>query len=216
VPTSTIIGRFPEVGRPWHHWEITVNADSNNQSAANVIANILFSHRQNLVRLICDLLNFPNSWPKNLGAAYTRANTVCVEKIYIHIAAQISYYRYHITKRRTYFSSYLVHLLAPEAVRTSAGVKQGCPSVVCSYFHDCAISIYLCIYTSLYATHTIFFFILADGLHWFAHGEWVSRFHVMGISRQNNINYTKKWITNYTGLLLEWVYNLVHLKFSHL
>jgi hypothetical protein len=36
---------FPEVGRPLHHWQITVNAASDNQSAANAIANILLSHR---------------------------------------------------------------------------------------------------------------------------------------------------------------------------
>jgi hypothetical protein len=35
----------------------------------------LLSHRWNLVWLIYELL-FPNTWPKNLGAAYTRANTV--------------------------------------------------------------------------------------------------------------------------------------------
>jgi hypothetical protein len=34
-----------EVGRPWHHWQITVNAASDNQSAANAITNILLSHR---------------------------------------------------------------------------------------------------------------------------------------------------------------------------
>jgi hypothetical protein len=43
--------RFPEVGRPWHNWQIAVNASRDNQSAANAIANILPSHRQNLVRL---------------------------------------------------------------------------------------------------------------------------------------------------------------------
>jgi hypothetical protein len=37
--------RFPEVGRPWHHWQITVNAASDNQSTANAIGNILLSHR---------------------------------------------------------------------------------------------------------------------------------------------------------------------------
>jgi hypothetical protein len=37
--------RFPEVGRPWHHWQMIVNAASDNQSAANAIANILLSHR---------------------------------------------------------------------------------------------------------------------------------------------------------------------------
>jgi hypothetical protein len=37
--------RFPEVRRLWHHWQITVNAASDNQSAANAIANILLSHR---------------------------------------------------------------------------------------------------------------------------------------------------------------------------
>jgi hypothetical protein len=37
--------QFPEVGRLWHHWQITTNAASNNQSAANAIANILLSHR---------------------------------------------------------------------------------------------------------------------------------------------------------------------------
>jgi hypothetical protein len=37
--------RFPELGRPWHHWQITVNDTSNNQSAANAIAYILLSHR---------------------------------------------------------------------------------------------------------------------------------------------------------------------------
>jgi hypothetical protein len=37
--------QFPEVGRPWHHWQITVNAASDHQSAANAIANILLSHR---------------------------------------------------------------------------------------------------------------------------------------------------------------------------
>jgi hypothetical protein len=67
--------RFPEVGRPWHYWQITVNAASDNQSAANAIANILLSHRWNLVRLIYELL-FPNSWPKNLGAAYTRVRPI--------------------------------------------------------------------------------------------------------------------------------------------
>jgi hypothetical protein len=66
--------RFPEVGRPWHHWQITVNAAGDNQSAANAIVDLL-SHRKNLVRLIHELL-FPNSWPKNLGAAYTHANMV--------------------------------------------------------------------------------------------------------------------------------------------
>jgi hypothetical protein len=57
-------------------WQITVSAASDNQSAANAIGNILLSHRKNLVQLMYDLLLFPNSWPKNLGAAYTRANTV--------------------------------------------------------------------------------------------------------------------------------------------
>jgi hypothetical protein len=38
-----------------------VNAASYNQSAANVIANILLSHRYNLLRLIYNLLIFPNS-----------------------------------------------------------------------------------------------------------------------------------------------------------
>jgi hypothetical protein len=37
--------RFPEVGRQWHHRQITVNAASNNQSAANAIGNIVLSHR---------------------------------------------------------------------------------------------------------------------------------------------------------------------------
>jgi hypothetical protein len=32
--------RFPEVGRPWHHWQITVNAVSDNQSAANAITQV--------------------------------------------------------------------------------------------------------------------------------------------------------------------------------
>jgi hypothetical protein len=32
--------RFPEVGRPWHYWQITANAASDNQSAVNAIANI--------------------------------------------------------------------------------------------------------------------------------------------------------------------------------
>jgi hypothetical protein len=36
---------FPEVGRPWYHWQITEYAASDNQSAANAIANILLSHR---------------------------------------------------------------------------------------------------------------------------------------------------------------------------
>jgi hypothetical protein len=36
---------FPEVWRPWRHWQITENAASDNQSAANAIANILHSHR---------------------------------------------------------------------------------------------------------------------------------------------------------------------------
>jgi hypothetical protein len=36
---------IPEVGRPWHHWQINVNAASDNQSAANAIANIILSHR---------------------------------------------------------------------------------------------------------------------------------------------------------------------------
>jgi hypothetical protein len=78
-PTETVSSwyhRFPEVRRPWHHWQITFNAASDNQSAASAIANILLSHRQNLVRVAYELLLFPNSWPKNLGAAYTRANTV--------------------------------------------------------------------------------------------------------------------------------------------
>jgi hypothetical protein len=37
--------RFPEVWRPWHHWQITVNAASDNQIAANAIGNIVPSHR---------------------------------------------------------------------------------------------------------------------------------------------------------------------------
>jgi hypothetical protein len=37
--------RFPEVGRPWHHRQITTIAASDNQSAANTITNILLSHR---------------------------------------------------------------------------------------------------------------------------------------------------------------------------
>jgi hypothetical protein len=37
---------FPEVGRPWHHWQTSVNAGSNNQSAMkNAITIILLSHR---------------------------------------------------------------------------------------------------------------------------------------------------------------------------
>jgi hypothetical protein len=43
---------FPEVGRPWHYWQITINAASDNWSATNSIANILHSHRWNLVRII--------------------------------------------------------------------------------------------------------------------------------------------------------------------
>jgi hypothetical protein len=35
---------FPEVGRPRHHWQITVDAASDNQSAANAIENILLSN----------------------------------------------------------------------------------------------------------------------------------------------------------------------------
>jgi hypothetical protein len=70
------IDRCSEVGRLWHHCQISINAASGNQSAANAIANILFLHRQNKVRLTYELLLFPNSWPKSLGAAYTRANTV--------------------------------------------------------------------------------------------------------------------------------------------
>jgi hypothetical protein len=69
---------FPEVEKPWHHWQSTVNAASHNQSAANAIANIFLSHRENLVRLMCELLLFRNYGPKILGAAYTRANTVCM------------------------------------------------------------------------------------------------------------------------------------------
>jgi hypothetical protein len=42
----------------------------------NAVANILLSHRLNLVRLTYVLLLFPNSWPKNVGAAYARPNTV--------------------------------------------------------------------------------------------------------------------------------------------
>jgi hypothetical protein len=67
--------RFPEVRRPWHFWQIAVNVASDNQSATNAIANILLSHRKNLVRLIYELL-FPNSCHKNLGSAKTCANTV--------------------------------------------------------------------------------------------------------------------------------------------
>jgi hypothetical protein len=49
-------------------------------------ANILLSHRENLVRHIYELLLFPNSWPKNPGAAYTRANTVySISKNKVHI-----------------------------------------------------------------------------------------------------------------------------------
>jgi hypothetical protein len=77
---------FPKVGRLWHHWQITVNAASDNQSAANAMGNIVLSHRLNLVRLKYKLLSFPNSWPKNLGAAYTRANTICT--VYINDMAQ--------------------------------------------------------------------------------------------------------------------------------
>jgi hypothetical protein len=36
--------RFPEVGRPWNHWQITVNAAGDNWSAANAIANISLPH----------------------------------------------------------------------------------------------------------------------------------------------------------------------------
>jgi hypothetical protein len=43
--TPSIIDRFPEVGRLWYHWKITENAASDNQSAANAIANISLSHR---------------------------------------------------------------------------------------------------------------------------------------------------------------------------
>jgi hypothetical protein len=32
--------RFPEVRGPWHYWQITINAASDNQNAANAIANI--------------------------------------------------------------------------------------------------------------------------------------------------------------------------------
>jgi hypothetical protein len=83
--------RFPEVGRPWHHWQITVNDASDNQSAAYAITNILLSQRKNLARLIYELL-FPNSWPKNPGAAYTRANTVCLQSTHtqFHFCSQKS------------------------------------------------------------------------------------------------------------------------------
>jgi hypothetical protein len=37
--------RFPEVRRPWHHRQITVNAAGDNRSATNAISNILLSHR---------------------------------------------------------------------------------------------------------------------------------------------------------------------------
>jgi hypothetical protein len=37
--------QFPKVGRLWHYWQITVNAASDNQSAANAIANIVLTHR---------------------------------------------------------------------------------------------------------------------------------------------------------------------------
>jgi hypothetical protein len=37
--------RFPEVERQWHHWQIIVNAASDNWIAANTIANILLPHR---------------------------------------------------------------------------------------------------------------------------------------------------------------------------
>jgi hypothetical protein len=87
--------RFPEVGRPWHHWQITVNAASDNQSAANAIANILLSHRWNLVRFIYELL-FPNSWPKNLGAAYTRANkafSIFKNKVHIILMQRDAWYK---------------------------------------------------------------------------------------------------------------------------
>jgi hypothetical protein len=37
--------QLKEVGRPWRHWQITINAASDNQSAANAIGNIFLSHR---------------------------------------------------------------------------------------------------------------------------------------------------------------------------
>jgi hypothetical protein len=86
--------RFPEVGRPWHHWQITVNAAGDNQSAANAIENILLSHRWNLVRLIHELL-FPNSWPKNLGVVYTHANMVTANWIEFCISNKILAFPLH-------------------------------------------------------------------------------------------------------------------------
>jgi hypothetical protein len=74
---------FPEVGRPWHHWKNTENAASDNQSAANAIANILLSHRQNPVRLMHELLLFSNSWPKNVGAAHTRVRLIHAQIRYV-------------------------------------------------------------------------------------------------------------------------------------
>jgi hypothetical protein len=57
---STQHHQFPEV-RSWHHWQITTNAASDNQSATNAITNILLSHRLNLLQLMYELLLFPNS-----------------------------------------------------------------------------------------------------------------------------------------------------------
>jgi hypothetical protein len=42
---SVCHNQFPEVGRPWHHWQIAVNVASNNKSAANAIA-IFFTFAQ--------------------------------------------------------------------------------------------------------------------------------------------------------------------------
>jgi hypothetical protein len=64
--------RFPYVRKPWHHWQIMVNAASNSQSAANAITYTLLSHRKKLVHIIYEILFIPNSSPKNLCLAYSR------------------------------------------------------------------------------------------------------------------------------------------------
>jgi hypothetical protein len=37
--------RFPEVERPWRHWQITVNAAGDNQNTTSAIGNLVLSHR---------------------------------------------------------------------------------------------------------------------------------------------------------------------------
>jgi hypothetical protein len=77
------IDSFQEVGRPWHHWQITENVVATTK-VPRIQSQIFYFHPG---KIKCGLL-FPNSWPKNLCAAYTRANTVLWERFIIIIISE--------------------------------------------------------------------------------------------------------------------------------